>query len=465
MLDFAPSKYKKEMLKTLATLIKIPSVKNDPGPNMPYGKDVFDALMYMLDQAERMDLESVNLFGRAGYVVYGTGEENLAIIVHLDVVPAGDGWHTPPFEATEKEGRVYGRGAVDNKGPAVAALYALYALKESCISLNKGVRLIFGCDEESGWDDIDYYLKNYPEPEMVVSPDASFPIINAEKGLVHFTLTKKTRRSDAPLSIRELSGGTRANIVPNNASCVLQAPYEIIEEAVKHFGEDIPAGIKAEKKENGVRIEVTGKAAHGSTPAEGVNAIAYLIAFLNTLPLALGEVENFVYTMAELVGTQIDGTNLGIRMKDEKFGELTVNLGTIKLTEEGISATLDIRYPVGADGKLIIETVKQRFAAYGIGAEAPHAMDSHYVPEDSPLVLSLKEVYQNCFEKEAECLCSSGATYARAFKNGVAFGPIAHDAPQTEHGPDEYIEVDDLVKLSEVLACTMIKICGGETLC
>ncbi|MEF9863671.1 MAG: Sapep family Mn(2+)-dependent dipeptidase [Christensenellaceae bacterium] len=170
MLDFSLASRKNEMIDALSKLIGIKSVKSEAQGNMPYGKGVFDALIKTLNIAEHMDFDSVNYFSHLGYVEYGDGEDVFAVLAHLDVVPAGDGWSVPPFEATIKDGKLYGRGAQDNKGPAIAALFALSAIKENCVSLNKRVRIIFGCDEESGWSDIDFYKKNCGEiPTMAIS--------------------------------------------------------------------------------------------------------------------------------------------------------------------------------------------------------------------------------------------------------------------------------------------------------
>lgn len=182
MLDFSFEPYRQEMIETLKEFIKIESVKSAGQPNMPYGKGIFDALMFVQSTAERLDLDCVNLFGHMAYVDYGEGEEMLAILTHIDVVPKGEGWTVPAFEGVEKDGRIYGRGAVDNKGPAIAALYALKALSDNCAQLNKKVRLIFGADEESGWADMDFYKQHEPWPDIAFSPDGEYPVINSEKG-------------------------------------------------------------------------------------------------------------------------------------------------------------------------------------------------------------------------------------------------------------------------------------------
>lgn len=458
MLDFPMVKYKHEILELLAGIIAIPSVKGKAELNMPYGKDVFRALMYMLDQAERMDLESVNLFGHMGYASYGTGKETIGILTHLDVVPPGDGWDTDPYTATIKDGRVYGRGAVDNKGAAAAALIALYALKENCFTPGKQIKVFFGCDEESSWGDIDYYKANYPEIDYVVTPDAMFPIINREKGVVHVRLIKKAKKSAEGIAVRSMWGGTRANVVPNSAGCILSAKGDQIAALADIFNEDSPVKLTVTSEDGGIKIAAKGKAAHGSHPEEGDNAVTHLLAFLNTLPLSDGDVEKFIYDMNELIGLATDGERLGIKMEDELSGALTVNMSCLKLTDDEASCTLDIRFPISSTVDAIYGKVESVMKERGIVCEPLHNMEAHYVSEDTKLVTDLKNVYKEVFGEEGRCICCSGATYARAFKNSVAFGPIPEDRPSTEHGPNEYIEIDDLVKLAEALATAMVEL-------
>lgn len=464
MLQFPIVKYKNEMLEMLAKLVAIPSVKGKPEPNMPYGKDVFKALLFMLDQAERLDLESVNLFGQMGYAAYGSGEETVGILTHLDVVPAGEGWDTDPFTLVEKDGRLYGRGTVDNKGAAVAALIALYALKVNCISLDKQVKVFFGCDEESGWADMDYYKSHFPEIDYVIAPDAFYPIINREKGLLHLLVKRPAKPLDTGLAILRITAGSRPNIVPNRAECLLHAPFDIMEKAVTLFNEDSPCQIEIHPEgTDAVLLVATGKAAHGCHPEEGINALAYLLGFLNTLPLSDGGMEQFVYTLNQLIGTDYTGRGLGLALEDELSGPLTVNLGAMECGDGEIRAKVDIRFPVSYKLAEIQQKAFDAFKAQGLEVSVLHAQDSHYVSEDSTLVRALKDVYQECFGEPGRCVSCSGATYARAFKNSVAFGPVPEDRPSVEHGPNEYIEMEDLLKLAEVLATAMVHLAGSPS--
>lgn len=460
MLGFPMIKYKDQMLDTLRELIAIPSVKSDPIPNQPYGREIFNALLYILDTAENLGLESVNLFGHMGYVTYGSGDETLGILTHIDVVPAGEGWSSDPFTAQIRDGRVYGRGALDNKGAAVAALYALYALKEDCVSLGKEVRVVFGCDEESGWSDMDYYKENYPEFDYAFSPDAYFPIINREKGLLHIRMDHDIHpAAGGGANIIELDSGTRANIVPNRATCLLDnANSGEVEVKALEYREDYAVDVEVLCENGKVRVNVCGVAAHGSHPEQGVNALTHLINFLCNIGLSDGGAEMFVKKLGWLIGLETDGQSLGVAAGDAMSGDLTVNLGVMHLTQDGIHAIADFRLPVSVDMDDLYTQVCNKVGKYAITCEMGQHQPSHYVPEESEIVVALKDVYEECFGEPAECVCCSGATYARAFKNSVAFGPVPKERANVEHGPDEYIEIDDIIKLSEVIASAILRI-------
>ena len=452
MLTTPMNKYRAAMTETLENLIAIKSVKAPPSLNMPYGKGVFSALMYMLDRAERLDLESYNLFGHMGSVSYGKGDETLAILTHLDVVPAGEGWDTDPFKAVIKDGKIFGRGAVDDKGAAVASLFALYAIKESCITLNKRVLLLFGCDEETGWGDIDFFKANYPDPEIVISPDASFPIFNSEKGLLHISLSAPAKNNGV---LKSIDSGTRVNIVPSRARCEIALTDEQKEIIAKN-------GCGAEfffEEENGVTvIRAEGKAAHGAHPEEGINALTRLMHALIESGADMGEAGRFIKALCDLVGFETDGKTLGIAQSDEISGALSLNLGTMHTDGETITAAIDIRTPISTDVNALYLKLKKLFDGYGIEISEMQLKEPHHVSEDDRVIKALKKVYRVYKGGEAQCLCSSGATYARAFKNGVAFGPVDPGKDRCEHGPNECIEIDDLVKLAELIAEAIIEL-------
>lgn len=459
MLEFTLAPRKNEMVDALKTILGIKSVKGEAQGNMPYGKGVFDALIKTLNIGERLDFDSVNFFSHLGYVEYGDGDEMLAIVTHLDVVPAGEGWTVPPFEGTVRDGRVYGRGAIDDKGPAIAALFALSGIKENCITLNKRVRIIFGCDEESGWADMDFYKKNGGEiPSMAISPDAEFPIVNAEKGLLHLTLRRKAYdfSPDGALVLADLYAGQRVNVVPALAECTIMGNTRALSQMIDLFNEDSPVKITSAPTEGGMVLQAHGVSAHGSKPEDGKNALTYMIQFLNMLPLKKNALSDAVYELAALIGTETDGGRLGIAQKDFS-GALTLNVGYCTTDKDGLTVGVDIRYPVNGDKEAILHKIRE--ALHGFEVEETFSRAAHYVSEDSPLVAGLKQAYEEVTGEKAYCMTMGGATYARAFPNSVAFGALFPGQVGTEHQPDEYIEIDSLVKIADIIANAIVVLC------
>lgn len=454
MISFSFEPYRHEMTELLKSFLKIESVKSAALPNMPYGKGIFDALMFIQSTAEKMDLECVNLFGHMAYVDYGDGNDMLGILTHIDVVPEGDGWTMGAFEGIEKDGKIYGRGAIDDKGPAIAALYALKALSDNCVQLNKKVRLIFGADEESGWDDIEFYKKHEPMPDIAFSPDGEFPVINAEKGLLHIGLSFKM---DEGSVIKSFDAGTRVNVVPNKAECVLAVPFDIIQRSLENY--KCPIGGQLESHYLGsalVRITSTGKSAHGSRPHTGINAAASLIEYISSLS-HYGYSDTGISILAQKIGIYYHGEPVGLDLSDES-GKLTFNLGVLSIKDGVLKASLDIRYPISYTKDTIDEKLKEHFSLFDIKYE--QELEPHFIPEDSPLVQTLKQAYTEVTGEPAYCIAVGGATYARAFENAVTFGPLFPGKPSVEHGPDEYIEIDTLIKNAQIIANAIIKLCG-----
>ena len=461
MLDFSMEPYKKEMIETLKGFIKIESVKAAALPNMPYGKGIFDALMYVQSTAERMDLECVNLFGYIAYVDYGYGDEMLAILTHADVVPQGEEWTMPAFEGVERDGRIYGRGAIDDKGPAVAALYALKALSDNCIQLDKKVRLIFGADEETSWTDMDYYKAHEQIPDIAFSPDGEYPVINVEKGVLHVELTLACPPAQSEgVAIRTFSSGTSVNVVPSRACCVIHAPLDIIRKSIDAY--TCPAGgaLTCEADNGCVRITASGRSAHGSRPEEGINAAAALLQYLGTLPLTSGEAERAVYALAEKIGATLHGENMRLDLSDDVSGHLTLNLGYLRLRDGVLKAGIDVRYPVSFSREDVEAKLKEHLSMFEY--RCVHAIRPLHVPKDSELIKTLGQVYRDNTGQEPYCLAIGGATYARAFDNAVTFGPLFPGQPKVEHGPDEYIEIDSLVKNAQIIADAIIRLCGHK---
>ena len=261
-----------EMISTLQELIAIPSVKADPaGADAPFGREIARALEYVLAWGERHGFTTKNLSGYAGHLEYGTGEELVGVLVHLDVVPAGEGWRFPPFSGTVADGKIYGRGANDDKGPAVAVMYALKALKESGVKLGKKIRIIFGCDEESGWQCMEHYFKHERKPDYGFTPDAYFPLINSEKGQMALKFEGRATADGDGVVLLAFTGGTRRNVVPESAEAVLA--FRTRSFGTGQGGDSSPRnqrdrgiGLTGKKPTESQRARVS---AHGSTRSRG----------------------------------------------------------------------------------------------------------------------------------------------------------------------------------------------------
>ena len=448
---------KENLVADLAGCIRIPSVYAEDGSGYPYGKKVQECLEYMLETAARLGFPVHNMDNQLGWCEYGEGEEMIAVLCHLDVVPEGDGWTVPPYEGLVRDGRIYGRGTMDDKGPAMAALYGLLALKEAGVPLKRRIRLLFGLNEETGSADMKYYLKHGGEvPVMGVTPDGEYPVINGEKGLINEVFSGSFRQ-EGGVRLAEIRGGEAHNIVPAEARARLLCSPETARE-IAEMKED---QIAIELTEDGVSVTAAGVGAHGGTPWEGENAIGRLLIFLDKLPLG-GEEARAVSFLAGRIGMEWDGASLGIGMEDEESGKLTLNLGVIEGQSCGgeltLSVKLNYRYPVTKKFEDCGPQVEAAFKEAGFFMASLNHKASLYMEPDSPLVSRLLEVYARLTGQEARPKCIGGGTYAKMMPNTLAFGPIFPGDEVREHKPDEYMELERLVDNAEILAEAMYEL-------
>ena len=420
---------KEEMIETLRGALKIKSVSGADGSPFPYGQGVHDCLEYVLGAAEEMGFRTCDLDGRVGWAEYGGEDlEMIAVVTHLDVVPEGDGWTHDPYGGETEDGRLYGRGTMDDKGAAVTALYALKAIKDSGVGLKRRVRLLFGCDEEAGCGDMKYYVESGAEiPVAGFTPDGEYPLINGEKGLI-----TEYYRCAYSASVREVAGGTAVNMVPDSAYAVLA---------------------------DGTRIETAGRAAHGSTPEKGDNAIAKLIDMLDALRLEGKEGETYQF-LRNKIGYEYDGRSMGIKMEDEVSGPLTFNLGTIRGDAGGITVGVNYRYPVTKKYEDCVPEVRRRFAEAGFELDSASVADKLYVSEDSALVKTLMDVYNGYTGENARPISIGGGTYAKTIPNILAFGPIFPDDEVTEHKADENMKIERLYDVAKINARAIYALCN-----
>ena len=440
------------MTADLQGCLRIPSVYASDDSGRPYGRAAGECLDYMLEKAAAMGFSVVNMDDQLGWCECGEGPEMAAVLCHLDVVPAGDGWTVPPFEGVVRDGRIYGRGAMDDKGPAIAALYAMKLLRDSGAPMTRRLRLIFGLNEETGSADMKYYTAHGGEiPVMGITPDGEYPVINGEKGLITQFFTTRPLQ-EGPLRLVSLTAGTAHNIVPDKAAASIEAPPALAREIADKAGGKIHCRLT----ENGVIVEAEGIGAHGGTPWEGENAAGRLLIFLNTLPFE-GGIAAVIRFLADKVGMEYDGASLGIAMADAASGALTVNMGVVTFEDGLLTVKLNYRYPVTAGFDDCGPSVTAQFREAGFRESFQQHKASLFMPEDSPLVSSLLEVYSEYTGENAEPKCIGGGTYAKMIPNTVAFGPIFPGDDVREHKPDEYIELERLTDNAAILASAMYR--------
>ncbi len=450
----AVMKYEQDIIRELSHLIGIRSVKEPAKPGMPYGPGVARALNYMLQLGEALGFKSCNVDGYAGHIEWSGGNEIVAVLVHLDTVPEGDGWRGDPLVAEINGDLLTGRGASDDKGPAVAALYALAALRDAIDKPERTIRIIFGTDEENGMTDMDYYFSKQPLPDYAFTPDAAYPIIHAEKGFLVNTLHEaRDKSSQSP--VIALHGGEAANMVPDYCEATLDGKR--LSKAMILKLEKLVAEKENVKliHENGVLIlQVKGKSGHGAYPPSGINAVILTLELLFGADL-LQPYDELLYHLYEHIGFEAFGESLGIACEHPKHGKLTVNLAAVKLDQNQASAVLNIRYPVVADGAQLLQQLEQRFAERGIQFLTEQHMEPLYIEEDHPLIQKLGYAYELIMNEPAKLLSIGGGTYARKLQNrGVAFGagfPGRNHGPGA-HQPNECISLSDLMLHAQI--CT-----------
>jgi|LSQX01.2.fsa_nt_gb succinyl-diaminopimelate desuccinylase len=422
-------------------------------PGQPFGPRIAAALDCALKMGAGMGFRTRNVDGYMGEIDYGSGGKKIGIIAHIDVVPAGDGWTYPPFEGRIVDGRLYGRGSVDDKGPLIASLYAMKAINESGLPCLNHARLLIGCDEESGMRCIKYYLAKEEQPWGGFSPDGEFPVIFGEKGIYRFQCDgawEETQCKDR-FSIIEIRGGARMNVVPESAVAVLLGKPQLSTLAEKILADYNPENCLTLKQDGDhLTIIVKGVSAHSSMPWQGVNANTLLLNFLRRLPLFPTAAEAYIRSLADLFADGYEGKSLGIACRNEEFGVLTLSLGVLQADKRGGSASFDLRYP-NLDGR---EELWQKIAAVCEARPLKLSLlqdkPGLYVPKDSEMVKCLLKAYQETSGRQEEPITIGGGTYCRAMKNFVAYGPVFPGQKELAHERDEYINVDDLILCAKI---------------
>ncbi|MDN7240191.1 dipeptidase PepV [Planococcus sp. N028] len=439
-------KRKNQMLEELQQLIAIPSILSDETtPEAPFGKDVKRALDWFLAKGTANGYAVKNVDHVAGHLEIGEGDELLGILGHVDVVPAGAGWTKDPFGGIIEDGKLYGRGAIDDKGPTIAAWTALNMVKDAGFDFSKRVRLIIGTDEESGFRCVDRYFKTEEMPTIAFAPDADFPIINAEKGIavLKFSKTDWTQEDE----LVSFQSGERTNMVPDLAAANVTGEFAKWQERFENFCNEQQVTGTAVEAGGHITLTVNGKSAHAMEPDDGVNAGVLLALFLKDQ--LSGDGQQFTKFIAEHFHRDSRGKKLGLDFTDETSGDTTFNAGVMRF-ESGKEATVSIsmRYSVSYpfDEKLT------DFETDGFLLEITSNSPPHHVDEKDPFIKTLQKVYEGQTGQPANLLAIGGGTYARVLKKGVAFGMLFPGEKDVAHQLDEFVDIDNLVKATAIYA-------------
>jgi succinyl-diaminopimelate desuccinylase len=448
-----------DLLKDTQELLKIKSVLDDenPTPDAPLGTGVKEALEFLLELGEKDGFTAKNVGNLAGHLEFGQGDEIVGILCHVDVVPEGDGWTSDPFGAEIRDGKIFARGAIDDKGPTMAAYYAMKIVKELGLPLNKRVRMIIGTDEESNWRCVDHYFKHEEMPAMGFAPDADFPIIYAEKGIADYDLVYKpagNENAEHDAEVVEFSAGRRYNMVPDfaRASLVVKQGQTDLVQRFEDYKKQNELEGKAHVESGNLILELEGVSAHGMEPNNGKNAGLHLASFLTQLTLDSnsGKFFQFVY---KYLGKDSRGKELGIAYSDDITGDLTINIGKLSYSAEtGGRAGLNMRYPVTTKLENTKEILNSLLEEEGLSIENFSNSNPHHVDENDFLIQTLKKVYEEQTGDKAELISIGGGTYARSLKSGVAFGPLFPGRPDIAHQKDEYMIIEDLLKATAIYA-------------
>lgn len=436
-----------ELVTDLRALLQCESVKSDPFPLAPFGLGIRSAFDKVLEFGEQYGFRTKDFDGYALHLEIGEGEEIVATLSHVDVVPPGNGWSVPPFEGVVRDGYVYARGAQDDKGPIMALIYAARAIRELGLPIRKRIRLIVGGDEESGWACMKHYFQHEPErPTCGFSPDGGWPFIYAEKGIVNLQMEKEVAPSKAFPRIKWACGGERANMVPDLAEAFVRAEDADIDAVQKALAG--PEGIVATSEEEGVHVSARGKSAHGSSPGDGINAVARLLNALGRL--GLSDNAEWLSTVREWAQS-LDGSALGIAYADEVSGALTSNLGVFEYDGSRVRCTVNVRYPVTWTLDSLLERLQPTLERTGFALASHFGIAPLYVPLDTPFLQTILRVYREETGDDSPPKTMGGGTYARATPNIVAIG-TGFEGDGLAHESDERIAIRSLEKITLIYA-------------
>lgn len=445
--------HRDDLVSDLCELLRIPSLEGEPAPNAPFGPENRAALDWMLGKAAAAGMRTQDIEGYCGYAEFGDGERMIMSLGHLDVVPVGPGWKFEPFGATIDDGWIYARGASDDKGPTMAMFYALRGIKECVPDLTVRFRNVFGCNEESGFKCVERYMQTEEVPWLGVAPDGGWPCIHAEKGICDLVI--RVELPDHGLQLLSLDGGQRPNIVIDAATASIRVDESILAEVKDKVAAYWDRNLTCNWDSNVLLIESVGKAAHGSRPHGGDNAVTRIARLLKEL----APLDQQRWYEALFESLHIGGNGIGIAGADEPSGPLTCNLGIIATSDGAVNMTFNIRYPVTWKGDDIRNRAATKIAGLpGTWSVASfHDSKPLYFPLDHPLVSNIKAAYLEETGEDKAPGVMGGGTYARAVPNTVAIG-TGWEGDGPAHETDERIKIEHLLRAAKIYANLMIRL-------
>lgn len=424
-----------EMIAALSRLVKYNSVEGEPAPGKPFGEAPAACLTEALQIAQEMGFETTNMDNYCGCAEMGSGKDIIGLCAHLDIVPAGEGWNTDPFTLTRVGDNIYGRGVSDDKGAVIASLYAMKLVKESGVAMNKRVRLLMGCNEETGSRCMEYYAKHGEPITVGFTPDGSFPGIHGEKGGCHMLARSKNTK------IISMNGGFVTNAVCNR--CKTEVPADAVDaELLRTEMKKSPLPVWDVTEKDGVlTIDAQGVSAHASTPKLGVNAAGCTMQALQNA----GMKDDFVDFYMSHIGVDCDGAGIGCKVEDA-YGALTLNNGIVKTENGVISCTIDIRYPVTLTPAKLRAMAEGHLEDEKGSIEIQDIGEPLFYPEDSALVQNLLKAYQEVtgdMEHKPEVI--GGGTYAKSVPGIIAFGCEFPGEDNHIHDANEILSIESFL--------------------
>jgi len=451
-----------EMLEDLRQLLAVRSVKGPAEYGAPYGAGPRDALDLAKEMLSKRGFD-VSVFEDIVITAdLGPSPPLMGILAHLDTVDEGEGWDTDPFEMTIKGGKIYGRGATDNKGPSIAAMYAAYCARDINPALRNGLRLLFGSGEEGGCDDIASYLEKNDPPPNVFTPDADFPLVNFEKGRILPEFCASWEKDDRLPRIVSITGGKTTNVVPGRAEAVIEGlPIDVVMRFCGEYSGLTGADLFIRESGGQLIINAEGTSAHAANPYLGLNAQTALIEMLAAMPFADSIGFGYVRALNRLFphGDYL-GNAFGIAMSDEISGELTLNFGVLDCNETGLSGNFNSRTPECSDSVNMRDLVLKSFKREGFTVTDLSVGLSHHTPKESPFVQNLLRIYEEYTGNPGECLAVGGQTYVHEIPGGVAFGCEFPGLDNCIHGANEFIEFEQLILSAKMFTQAILDICG-----